>query len=295
MVCKQYQEIVEACNLPSGVFAFIYGGGEVGDQLVHSDIDLICFTGSTKTGKYLYNVCAEKMIKILLELGGSAPGIVFKDADLDVVVETVFINRFGNCGQICDGLKRLIVHESVANEFIMKMKAKLTSMKVGSPIDEDTNIGPLVAQRQLDFLEGQVQDALENGAEVVLGGKKPAHLEGVYYLPTILTGVTREMRVWSEEVFGPVLPIMSFKTYAEAIELANDTPYGLGGYVFTNDKELGDKVAGEIKTGMVSINGAFYVIPDDPFGGCKMSGLGREHGKWGIHELTNVKVIAKFK
>jgi len=295
LVCKKYEELISSTNLPEGVINFIYGDGKVGDILVHEDIDLICFTGSTKTGKYLYKVGAEKMIQVVLELGGSAPGVVFEDADLDTVVETVSINRFGNCGQICDGLKRMIVHESLVDDFISKLESKLESIKVGNPLEEDTNIGPLVAQRQVELLQEQVKDAIEKGAEVVVGGKKPDNLDGPYYLPTILRNISKDMRVWKEEVFGPVLPVITFKTYEEAIELANDTQYGLGSYVFTKDSELGERAARDIKTGMVSINGAFYVIPQDPFGGCKMSGMGREHGKWGLRELTEVKVIAKYK
>jgi acyl-CoA reductase-like NAD-dependent aldehyde dehydrogenase len=153
----------------------------------------------------------------------------------------------------------------------------------------------LVADRQLVLLEEQVKDAIDNGVEVVIGAKRPEGLEGAYYMPTILKNVTKDMKVWSEEVFGPVLPIITFKTYEEALELANDTPYGLGGYVFTSNAELGLKASRDIKTGMVSVNGAFYVIPDDPFGGCKMSGIGREHGKWGLRELTDIKVIAMYK
>ncbi len=295
LVCKKYEELISSTDLPEGVLNFIYGDGKVGDILVHEDIDLICFTGSTKTGQYLYKVGAEKMIRVVLELGGSAPGVVFEDADLDTVIETVFINRFGNCGQICDGLKRMIVHESLVDDFISKLESKLESIKVGNPLEEDTNIGPLVAQRQVELLQEQVKDAIEKGAEVVVGGKKPDNLDGPYYLPTILRNISKDMRVWKEEVFGPVLPVITFKTYEEAIELANDTQYGLGSYVFTKDSALGERAARDIKTGMVSINGAFYVIPQDPFGGCKMSGMGREHGKWGLRELTEVKVIAKYK
>lgn len=295
LVCKKYEELISSTDLSKGVLNFIYGDGKVGDLLVHEDIDLICFTGSTKTGKYLYKVGAEKMKKVVLELGGSAPGVVFEDADLDNVVEMVFLYRFGNCGQACDGLKRVIIHESSANDFISQLKSKLESIKVGSPLGEDTSVGPLVAQRQVELLEEQVKDAIGKGAEVVIGGKKPNNLEGSYYLPTILRNISKDMRVWKEEVFGPVLPVITFQTYEQAIELANNTQYGLGSYVFTKDSQLADKVARDIKTGMVSINGASYLIPQDPFGGCKMSGIGREHGKWGLRELTEVKVIAKFK
>lgn len=295
VACKKYQEIVESAGLPDSVLNFVYGAGDVGDLLVHADIDLICFTGSTKTGKYINKTGAERLVKVVLELGGSAPGVVFADADLQNVVDTVFINRFGNCGQICDGLKRIIVHESLADEFITRMKARLESVKVGNPLAEKTNIGPLVARRQVDLLDEQVKDSVAKGAVVITGGKRPGDLDGAYYLPTILKNVTHNMRVWTEEVFGPVLPVMTFSTYEEAIELANGTSYGLGGYVFSQDSALAEKCALNIKTGMVSINGAFYVIPDDPFGGCKMSGKGREHGKWGLRELTEIKVVASYK
>lgn len=291
---KMYDSLAKDI-LPAGVLNFIYGAGDIGELLIHSDIDLICFTGSTKTGQHLYQVAAEKLIKVILELGGSAPGIVFADADLDTVVETVYLNRFGNCGQICDGLKRLIIHESIADSFIEKMKIKLESLIIGNPTDEKTNIGPLVAERQVVLLEGQINDSVKDGAVIIIGGKRPNKLQGAYYLPTIMTNVSKGMRVWSEETFGPVLPIMTFSTYDEAIELANDTPFGLGGYVFSQDAELAEKVARGIKTGMISINGAFYVIPADPFGGCKKSGLGREHGKWGLRELTDPKVVARYK
>jgi acyl-CoA reductase-like NAD-dependent aldehyde dehydrogenase len=295
LICKKYEELISTTNLPKGVLNFIYGDGKVGDILVHEDIDLICFTGSTKTGQYLYKVGAEKMIKVVLELGGSAPGVVFEDADLETVIESIMLFRFSNCGQMCDGLKRVIIHESLADEFIAKIKGKLESIKIGNPLEENTNIGPLVAQRQVELVEEQVKDALEKGAEIVVGGKRPDNLEGSYYLPTILTNISKDMRVWKEEVFGPVLPVVTFKTYEEALKLANDTRYGLGSYVFTKDNELGERSVRDIKTGMVSINGAFYVIPQDPFGGCKMSGMGREHGKWGLRELTEVKVVAKYK
>ena len=285
---KRIEELIKTCGLPDGVFNEVYGGGDVGDYLVHQDIDMICFTGSTKIGKYLYKVAAEKMIKIVLELGGSAPGIVFEDADLSTVVESVFFNRFVNSGQICDGLKRLIVHKNRFNEVVSKLKELLESKKVGDPSDQSTDLGPLVAKRQLILLEDQVADALKKGAKVVTGGRSP---QTNFYQPTILTNIKSSMRVWNEEVFGPVLPVVSFQTEEEAIKLANDTKYGLGGYVFTKDLRRAQKVASQIKTGMVAINSGMYLFPFNPFGGVKESGLGREHGKYGLHDLCQIKVI----
>lgn len=288
---KLIEEIIKS-SLPEGVFSEVYGDGKIGDLLINQDINLISFTGSSKTGKELYEVAAARFIKIVLEMGGSAPGIIFEDSNIDEVLETIYSARFSNCGQMCDALKRLIVQESKYNEVIQKLKLLLSSKRVGNPEDESTDIGPLVAKRQLELLEKQVKDAVDKGAEVVIGGKRPKNLNGAYYEPTILIKVTKNMRVWQEEVFGPVLPVMPFKTEAEAIQLANDTRYGLGAYIYTQDKNRALRVASQVNTGMVSINNSNYIQPCSPFGGNKESGLGREHGKFGFAELTQVKVIA---
>ena len=292
---KLLEEIIQSCDLPEGVFSEIYGDGQVGDFLVHQDVDVICFTGSTNVGKRLYKVAAEKFVKVVLEMGGSAPGIIFQDADIDAAVENVCAARFANCGQMCDALKRLLVHESKFDEVVKKMKTLLAAKKVGDPENEATYIGPLVAQRQLDSLELQINDALRKGAKIVIGAQRPKHLKGAYYDPTLLTNIKSNMRVWQEEVFGPVLPIVAFRTEEQALELANDTKYGLGAYVYTQDKEKAARIASQIQTGMVSVNAANYVQPSSPFGGNKQSGLGREHGKFGFAELTKAKVVAYHK
>lgn len=289
---KKIDEYFTQAKLPKGVFQQVFGDGKVGDTLVNQNINLISFTGSTKTGQRLYQLAAKKMIKAVLELGGSAPGIVFEDADIDIVIESIDFNRYGNCGQICDGLKRLIVHESVADNLLSKLKKVVESKTVGDAADESTQIGPLVAKRQLALLEVQVKDALNKGAKIVAGGKRPPDLKGAFYQPTILTNIKSNMRVWQEEVFGPVLPVMTFTSTHQAIELANDTDYGLGGYIFTQDKKRAQTAARDLETGMVSINGSSYLNPESPFGGYKCSGIGREHGKYGLHDLTQIKVVA---
>lgn len=286
------ENIISEVSLPKGVLSFVYGGGEVGEYLVNQDIDLIVFTGSTNTGQKLYKIAAEKFIPILLELGGSAPGIVFDDADIDDAVEAIYWQRYANCGQACDGLKRLIVHKDVFDEVVDKLRKKLEGSVVGDPTKKETDFGPLAAKRQLELLESQVKDAVNQGAEVVTGGKRPKDLKGFYYEPTILTNVKTKMRVWQEEIFGPVLPVVSFKTEEQAVSFANDTQYGLGSYVYTTDKKRAERVAGRVEAGMVSVNGTNYVLPMNPFGGYKKSGLGREHGKWGLRELCQIKVIA---
>jgi succinate-semialdehyde dehydrogenase/glutarate-semialdehyde dehydrogenase len=295
-LANQYLEkLINGCDLPPGVLKFIYGGGEVGDQLVHNNINLIVFTGSTKTGQYLYQVAAKKFIPALLELGGSAPCIVFADANLNQAIETIFWQRFANCGQTCDGLKRLLVENQIFDRVVTELAMKVNSSPIGDPLNKETVFGPLAADRQLKLLESQVKDAIEKGAKIITGGKKKEDLAGAYYQPTILTNINPTMRVWREEVFGPVLPIVSFKTEAEAIELANNTEYGLGSYLYTQDSHKAQRVASQIDAGMVSVNGTNYVIPQNPFGGYKQSGLGREHGKYGLHDLTQIKVIARNK
>lgn len=295
LVGKRLEELIAQCGLPEGVFNQVYGDGSVGNYLVQQEIDLVNFTGSTKVGKHLYKVAAGKFMKAVLEMGGSAPGIVFEDAAVDEVLETIYVSRFYHCGQSCDALKRLIVHESLFGEVLQKLKQLLASKRIGDPEDEATDIGPLVAKRQRELLESQVSDAVKKGAKVLVGGKRPKHLLGAYYEPTVLTNVTNDMRVWQEEVFGPVLPVVSFTKEEEAIKLANDTTYGLGTYVFTEDKERASRVASQIDSGMVSVNNASYLQPCSPFGGYKESGIGREHGKFGFSELTQEKVVAMGK
>lgn len=290
LLYKLLEEIINNTNLPKGVWQFVFGGKEIGSFLVEQEIDLICFTGNTKTGEYLYKVAASKMIPILMELGGSAPGIVCEDADIDNVIGGIFKKKFSNTGQLCHALKRLIVHESIFDEVVAKLKNIAEAQIIGEPINRNTTIGPLVNEKQLNTLLEQFDDAITKGANVICGGKQ-AKQKGNYFEPTILTNITKDMKVWKEEVFGPILPVVSFKTIEEAIELANGTIYGLGGYVFTTNKEIFEKISKELKTGMVACNNLAYSAPYNPFGGVKKSGLGRTRGKWGIRGLCNIKVV----
>jgi succinate-semialdehyde dehydrogenase/glutarate-semialdehyde dehydrogenase len=232
---------------------------------------------------------------VLTEMGGSAPGIVFEDADVPRIINTLASMRFDNTGQYCDGLKRAIVHVSKFDEVLKGLKEYAASTKVGDPLSPDTKIGPLVAKRQLDVLETQVADAIEKGAKVVVGGKQPDGLEGAYYEITVLTNISPDMRVWKEEVFGPVLPVVTFETEEEAIKLANNTEYGLGAYVFTEDTERYRRVAKQIQAGNIAHNTAWYFSPATPFGGYKKSGNGRSQGTVGFHEVSQIKVIAEEK
>lgn len=290
------EEIMQTAQLPHGVFSTVYGTGvEVGDYLMNGALDLIWCTGSTGVGKHLYQVAAKKLIPAVLELGGSAAGIVFEDADLDITIESLYNNRFLNSGQTCDGLKRLMVHTTIFDEVVTTLHKIVSSKKVGPASDPTTDIGPLVAERQVITLEEQVNDAIQKGAKVIIGAQRPHGLQGAYYAPTILTQITFDMKVWKEEVFGPVLPVVPFTTQEEAISLANDSIYGLGGFVYTQDTQRAIQVSRLLQTGNVNVNAANYVIPQDPFGGYKQSGIGREHGQTGLKELTSLKIIALKK
>lgn len=293
---KLIGEIFNNHNLPKGVFNVLYGAGDVGKKLTESDIDFIWFTGSSKVGRTLYQTAAKKMINVLLELGGSSPCIVFEDADLESAVKTVYENRFLNTGQVCDVIKRVIVNESVFDKFVTKLRDEVECKVLCDPKQSEADLGPLVAERQLILLEAQVNESVAKGAKVITGGKRPESHKGAYYEPTILTEVTADMRVWNEEVFGPVVPIVKFKTEAEAIELANDTEYGLGGRVITADMKRALRVAAKIEAGSVEINeGDRWASPNNPFGGYKMSGIGRENGAVGFQALCQVKVISRSK
>lgn len=292
---KLIEEIMESGDLPSGVFSEIYGAGDVGQKLVEDDINLICFTGSTKVGKQLYKLAGEKFIKAILEMGGSSPAIIFEDVDIDDIVQEIYAEGFINCGQVCDSLKRIIVHESIFEEFVDKIKKEIAQKNIGDPENESTHLGSLVAKRQLDLLERQVQDSINKGAKAIIGGKRPENLLGAFYEPTILTNISKDMPVWSEEVFGPVRSVISFKTEQEAIELANDTNYGLGSRVYSKDLERAKRVATKIDAGTVEINHGNRWLACNPFGGYKDSGMGREHGILGFRELCQIKVISMEK
>lgn len=294
-MCSKYIFDLVSSVLPQNVYNVVYGDGTVGECLVKQNIDMICFTGSTKTGQKLYRIAGEKFIPIVLECGGSAPGIIFEDADIDSVIESIYINKFANSGQICDGQKRLIVHESKFDEVCEKFKKCIQNKKIGKPLDESVELGPLVSKLQLEKLENQVDDAIQKGAKVICGGKRLELDNGNYYLPTILTNITKDMKVYNEEVFGPVIPIIKFKTLEEAINLANDTEYGLGGYVYTSDKLKFDMVVKKLKTGMIALNNLYYLRPCNPFGGYKKSGMGKNNSEFGLRELCNIKVVTYEK
>ncbi|MFH0772861.1 MAG: aldehyde dehydrogenase family protein [bacterium] len=293
LIGKIVEEMMSELHLPDGVFAEVYGDGTTGAQLVNQNIDFIWFTGSSSVGKKLFELAGKKFIKSTMELGGSNPAILCEDIDVKKTVERIFTKRFMNCGQVCDAVKRLIVHHKIFEEVVCELKKIIESKIIGNPESEKTDIGSLVSRTQLITLEEQVQDALKKGAKVIVGGKRPTNLRGAYFLPTILTNIKPNMKVWYEEVFGPVLPIVSFKTDEEAIKLANDTEYGLGAVVCASNVSRAEDIASQIDAGNIDINDGNHWEACTPFGGYKNSGMGREHGRYGFQELCRVKVIAK--
>ncbi|HLF66630.1 MAG TPA: aldehyde dehydrogenase family protein, partial [Gammaproteobacteria bacterium] len=286
-------QMMQALTLPDGVYAQVYGDGAVGQQLVEQDIQLISFTGSSQAGHRLAAMAGQKCIKAVLEMGGSDPAVLFDDAPIDTIIPELYARRFMNCGQICCAVKRLIVQASIYDRVVDKLVDYLREIKIGDPMDPDTQMGPLAALRQLQLLEKQVAASVSKGAKIAIGGKKPDNTAGAYYLPTVLTHIDRSMSVWREEIFGPVLPVIAFRTEEEAIALANDTPYGLSAVVYSTNLERARRVAAQIDAGCIDINLASHWRPCNPFGGYKASGMGRIYGKPGFLDLCQIKVIAQ--
>lgn len=281
--------------MPNGVWSEVYGDGKSGDVIIENDINFIVFTWSVQVGKMLYKKASEKFIGCVLELWGSAPWIVCQDADIDKVLNSIYFLRFSNCGQMCDGLKRLIVHESRYDEVTQKLSNLLLTKKIGIATETSTDIWPLVNEPQLITIEAQVQDALDKGANILAELTPDDSLQGAYHSAMILWDITKDMKVWQEEVFGPILPIITFKEQEEALELANDTIYWLGSYVFTQSKETLNYFTKNLKTGEVQHNNINFCIPENPFWGVKSSWLWREHWYWGFHEVCDIKVVSEEK
>lgn len=288
-------ELMQAAHFPDGVFKQVYGAGDVGNILTDQEVNFFSFIGSSKVGRLLYKKAAEKFINVRLEMGGSSPGIVFEDVDISTTAKQVVSDRFFNGGQVCDAMKRLIVQDSIYEEFMTAVQKEIESLKFGAPDVEGVSVSSLVAERQVQPILDQINRSVEAGAKVCIGGRRPTDMAGAYVEPTLITHVSEKMPVWSEEVFGPVLPVMTFKTEAEAIELANNTQYGLSGYVHTADKERALRVAKAIKAGQIATNGVHNYYPDVCFGGYKSSGIGRTSGAAGLLTGTQIKIITRLK
>lgn len=287
-------ELLKEAGLPEGVFNVITGDGTTGQYLVSSKANLISFTGSSAAGKDVASRAGKDLKKVVLELGGSDPFIVFEDAIFEQAVNAALFGRFLNCGQVCTSAKRIFVEKKRYVAFLEKFTEKVKTLKVGDPLEKGTEIGPIVSKIQLEKLEAQVEDALKKGSKLLCGGKRLKR-KGYFYEPTVLTNITDDMLIAKEEVFGPVASLFPFDSIEEAIKLANNTKYGLGASVWTGDKKKAEKVVNGIESGMVWINDFGTPYPQCPQGGIKESGTGRELSKYGVLEFCNMKTIVDSK
>lgn len=281
-------EIFQKANLPKDVVQIISGGGRTGAALVDAGIEKIMFTGSVATGKRIAESAAKHLTSVVLELGGKDPMIVFADANLELAAQGAIWGAFCNSGQSCSSVERLYVEESVAEEFTKLIVEKTRALNQDSGDKETTDIGAMSSERQIKIVEDHVESFRNEGAKILTGGKRNENFKGTFYEPTVIGNATNEMRGMREETFGPTLPIATFKTEREAIDLANDSDFGLTASVWTKDLTKGKRVAEKILAGTVCVNEVLYThgIGQTPWGGFKQSGYGRTHGKNGLMELV---------
>jgi len=285
-------ELGERAGIPAGVFSVITGSSsEIGTEMTSNPIvRKLTFTGSTEVGKQLTAQCAGTMKKVSMELGGNAPFIVFDDADLDAAVEGAIASKYRNTGQTCVCTNRLLIQAGVYDQFATKLATAVAAMKVGDGLKGDVQQGPLIDEGSVQKVEEHIADAVAKGATIALGGKRH-ELGGTFFQPTILCNVTPQMLVAREETFGPVAPLFKFSTEQEAVQMANDTEFGLASYFYTRDIGRVWRVAEALEYGMVGINTGLVSTEVAPFGGVKESGVGREGSKYGIEEFVEVKYL----
>jgi len=286
-------ELIDETKIPAGVFNLVNGdGATTGDALTsHPDVNMISFTGSTRAGALISQNAAKDFKRVSLELGGKGANIIFKDADPDAI-ERGALRCFRNSGQSCNAPTRMLVEKSMYNDAVERLKKYTENFEVGDPKKEGEHIGPVISETQYNKIQTLIKKGIDEGAKLVAGGPgKPDGLEKGYFVkPTVFADVNNKMEIARTEIFGPVLSVMPFETEEEAIEIANDTPYGLTNYIQTKDKEKVKRVARKLRSGMVDVNGAGIAV-DAPFGGFKHSGIGREAGEHGLEEFLEVKSV----
>lgn len=294
-IAQRMEKLFREAGAPEGVYTNLFlHVDDIADLIADPRIVAVTATGSESAGSKIAAQAGKHIKKTVIELGGSDPFIVLEDANIDDAAERAVIGRISNSGQVCTSPKRIIVVASVAEEFTEKAKAKFKEIKVGDPLDADTQMGPMSSEEALETILGQVQKAAEQGANIVMGGHKMDR-PGVFMEPTFITDITPDMDAYHDELFGPVVMLYVVKDEAEAIKLANDTKYGLGATVFSENEEHALEVARKIESGIVYINHETSNAPQLPFGGVKSSGYGREQGKLGIYEFVNAKLIRVTK
>jgi succinate-semialdehyde dehydrogenase/glutarate-semialdehyde dehydrogenase len=285
--------LAERAGLPAGVCNVITGpSGPIGAEITSNAlVRKLSFTGSTEVGSKLIQQCAPTVKKLSMELGGNAPFLVFDDADLDAAVEGAMASKFRNTGQTCVCANRILVQDGVYDAFAQKLKTAVSKLKVGNGLEEGVTQGPLINADAVTKVEEHIEDAVERGGQVLLGGKRH-ELGGNFFQPTILTNVPCDAKIFHEETFGPVAPLFRFKTEEEAIRLANDTEFGLAAYFYSRDVGRIFRVAEALESGIIGINEGIISTAIAPFGGVKASGLGREGSKYGIDEYLEIKYLA---
>jgi len=284
------QKTLEEAGFPKGVFRHLVGNYKVGEAIAKSNIDAVSITGSTRAGKRVAEIASQNLHKFILELGGSDPFIVLKDADIDKAAEIGVKSRFLNNGQSCIAAKRFIVEQEVIEEFTKKFIENVEKQVVGDPLDPKTTIGPLVRDDSRNTIINQIGQSSLRGAKVLYGGNVPQRM-GYFFNPTVIGGVTPDMSISREEVFGPVAPILAVRNSTEAISFANDTEFGLGASIWSEKFAEENNMAKDIHAGMVFINSMVISDPRIPFGGIKNSGVGRELSNYGIKEFVNIKSV----
>ncbi len=287
------RDLLIAAGVPKDVFQVVVGAGDTGSALLRSAIDKLVFTGSVATGKRIAVIAAERLLPVVLELGGKDPMIVLEDADLELAGSAAVWGAFMNAGQACLSVERCFVHRTIFERFVQACVVKANKLKVGNGADPHIDVGPLINARQAQIVEDHVSDAIRLGATIHCGGHRLAEIGPNFFAPTVLTGITSEMKLMREETFGPLLPIMPFDGDDEAIALANDSEFGLAASVWTRDRKRGEAIAARLCAGTVMVNDVLscFGIPEAPHGGVKASGLGRSHGRAGMEEMVRLKYV----
>lgn len=296
LTCLEFGAIAIEAGLPAGVLNVVTGlGSEAGARLSsHPGLDKVAFTGSTFTGRNVMKAAAENLKPVTMELGGKSPIIVFEDVDLDKAVEWACFGCFWTNGQICSATSRLLVQESIADSFKTKLAEWASNIQIGDPLSPNCRLGPVVSEGQFKKILAYIEGAKKEGAKVITGGKQPLHLSKGYFVEPTVLEVTTEMSIWKEEVFGPVLSLLTFKTEEEALRLANDSEYGLGAAVLSGDEERCTRVSKGLECGIVWINCSQPCFVQAPWGGRKRSGFGRELGTWGLDNYLSVKQVTRY-
>ncbi|MGN7773116.1 aldehyde dehydrogenase family protein [Phyllobacterium sp. 22552] len=293
-----FAEIIDASDLPAGVFNLVNGDGPtVGEAMSrHPGIDMMSFTGSTRAGIAVTKAAADTVKRVSLELGGKSPNIVFADTDVEAAVKRGVAHVFNNTGQSCNAPTRMLVERSVYDKATEVAAQTAKATKVGDPSQEGDHMGPLVSELQFNKVQGLIEQGIKEGARLIAGGtgRPEGFNRGYYVRPTVFADVNNGMTIAREEIFGPVLTMIPFDTEEEAVEIANDTPYGLAAYVQSGNVERIKRVSKQLRAGMVRINGASHAA-DAPFGGYKQSGIGREGGHWGLEDFLEVKAISGWE